>query len=594
MESNNKNHKKNKNYYKYHNNHNNNKQYNKNNHNNKKFYYYKNKKKHQKQDNVVENKEQQLNQQSNNILLDNVEQNNQIQQESQQQYQQQRIQQVLQENTSDYEELEFHPIKKKEKEEIPTKSNFLKYAVVFVLLVGLVFGVSYSFFTYEKDDSRQGDISSGEVYVTLQEQAVTMTLNRMYPRTAEEARARNDNYIDFTVKAKNTSPTKELNYVINISNGDAVVGKTRINPQYLVVDLQEKVNGDYTYIKNAVTLNNFSFDDVIPVNTTSEITKEYRLRIWVSDAIIISDTESNASYTQQEFNNLYANVNVEINAVDRAPLPPICKRATQLHTEKCVNNFSSGSYCWADGYTVDVDYIEYGNLGTSGAMPSVGDAFDCDVNGDGNYSERFYYISPHYNTDTQTFDDETGYATLVYYNIVANGTAYYASGNENWHGPVTAVTNLPTTAQWSNISLKEAERTISACDNSNCSNTPVLTTTNGTNTIENPFDYSNYAARLLTLQELNQSGCDTLSGKSSLGTTGSLKACKFLFEQTKYADNSKTTSGLWVETPNAGNMNYVYYLDGGYRNVSGHNTSLSTSEIGVKPVIDVPYSKIEY
>ena len=287
MEGNNKKKKKNKNYYKYHNNHN---KYHKNNHNNKKFYYYK-KNKHNKKNIVVDNKQTE---QKVNILLNNNEQNNA------QQVINQPIQQVIKENSVDYEELEFEPIKKEKTKYEPNKRNFFKYALGFLVLVAMVFGVSYSFFTYRQEDSRQGDISSGEVYVTLQEQAVSMTLNRMYPRTAEEARARNDNYIDFTIKAKNTSPTKELNYVINITNGEDVVGKTRINPQYLLVDLQEKVNGDYTYIKNAVTLNNFSFDDVIPVNTTSEITKEYRLRIWVSDAIIISDTESNASYTQEQ------------------------------------------------------------------------------------------------------------------------------------------------------------------------------------------------------------------------------------------------------------------------------------------------------
>ena len=40
--------------------------------------------------------------------------------------------------------------------------------------------------------------------------------------------------------------------------------------------------------------------------------------------------------------------------------------------------------------------IEYGNLGKSGDDPISGDAFDCDVNGDGIYdseTERFYYIT---------------------------------------------------------------------------------------------------------------------------------------------------------------------------------------------------------
>ena len=73
----------------------------------------------------------------------------------------------------------------------------------------------------------------------------------------------------------------------------------------------------------------------------------------------------------------------------------ICKRATTLHTEECqhtdTNNFCSGA-----GYTIDgskkTTTITYGSLGTKGTLTS-GDAFDCDVNGDGVYNEateRFY------------------------------------------------------------------------------------------------------------------------------------------------------------------------------------------------------------
>ena len=80
----------------------------------------------------------------------------------------------------------------------------LIYALGAFIIVAIIFGVSYSFFTYSKVDSRQADIASGEVYVRIAEQTVNLTLNKMYPRTNEEARARNDNYIDFTVLAKKT------------------------------------------------------------------------------------------------------------------------------------------------------------------------------------------------------------------------------------------------------------------------------------------------------------------------------------------------------------------------------------------------------
>ena len=132
----------------------------------------------------------------------------------------------------------------------------------------------------------------------------------------------------------------------------------------------------------------------------------------------------------------------------------ICKRATTLHTEKCTQTDDS-MFCSGAGYTTSgskgTSTITYGNLGTSGTL-TTGDSFDCDVNGDGEYNpgtERFYYVSDYYNTSTKSFEKDT--AVLIYYNNVSagspnNNTTYaYDSSGENWHGPRTAISQLPTT-----------------------------------------------------------------------------------------------------------------------------------------------------
>ena len=87
------------------------------------------------------------------------------------------------------------------------------------------------------------------------------------------------------------------------------------------------------------------------------------------------------------------------------------------------------------------------------------------MNGDGVYdpsTERFYYVSDFYNMATRKF--ETDSAVLIYYNNVSAGNpstnslyAYDSSG-ENWHGPRTSIAQLPTTNQWSNVSLKNVNR----------------------------------------------------------------------------------------------------------------------------------------
>ena len=71
--------------------------------------------------------------------------------------------------------------------------NILKYGTSFAVLLLVIFGTSYSYFNYTKEDSRQADISSGEVYVRLVENPQTITLNKMYPMDDNEARERNPN-----------------------------------------------------------------------------------------------------------------------------------------------------------------------------------------------------------------------------------------------------------------------------------------------------------------------------------------------------------------------------------------------------------------
>ena len=224
--------------------------------------------------------------------------------------------------------------------------------------------------------------------------------------------------------------------------------------------------------------------------------------------------------------------------------PKLCKRATTLHTEICSNTDTTG-YCQADGYKLN-GVITYGNLGTKGVLTS-GDAFDCDVNGDGVYdsnTERFYYVSDMTNGVTSDSD----IAVLVYYSNVTAGLptdskilqhdeyAYDLDGNAYKNGPVTAIKQLPTTEQWKNVSLSDTKRDI--------------TDEKGT-VRKTDFSYEGYAARLLTVQEVN-TGCGFTVGSQIYGELSS--KCKYLLENTNYSISSSIGPGLkdlgeWLESP---------------------------------------------
>ena len=264
----------------------------------------------------------------------------------------------------------------------------------------------------------------------------------------------------------------------------------------------------------------------------------------------------------------------------------ICKRATTLHTEECAQTDTT-LYCSGAGYTASgskgTSTITYGNLGTTGTL-TTGDAFDCDVNGDGVYDstkERFYYVSDYYDTNTKTFD--SNYATLIYYNNVSagkpsNNTRYaYDSSGENWHGPRTMLGQLPTTRQWSNVRLTNDVRSI-------ITNTGSNTTSGGT--LPSNFSYKGYSARFLTLQEVKKgTGINIPTWK-----TGELDNFTYLLENTEFS-NSNFQNAWWLENPGSGYSPSAWNVFSDYRYV---NSSTVSHSYGVRPVIEVSKTNIEY
>lgn len=315
----------------------------------------------------------------------------------------------------------------------------------------------------------------------------------------------------------------------------------------------------------------------------------------------------------------------------------ICKRATKLHIDTCNNTnsrtYEHGKYC-TNSYKVG-DKIAYGKFGTKGIL-TTGDAFDCDVNGDGVFDsekERFYYVSD--------LANNTNYAVLLYYNNVSNGqpnnTSYTTYSNISYlskatqdgtklpqgihvrkvndsyeiiksyyicdsssgvrcnyynqektttdnfsevqgivksfrnsinntflTGPVVGKKELPTTSNWNKVVLYNNKRDI--YDSS------------GKLLVRN-FDYSGYAARLLTTQEV-ENGCG-LSFDVEFRMCGHalrkgeandelLKKCSFMLENTGYT-NSNLINNYYLES----------YID--YASLVYESMPLTEANVSSKP-----------
>jgi len=266
-----------------------------------------------------------------------------------------------------------------------------------------------------------------------------------------------------------------------------------------------------------------------------------------------------------------------------------CKRATILHTEECTQT-DLNKYCGRSGYTtsgtIGTTTITYGNEEVTEDILTSGDAFDCDVNGDGVYdskTERFYYVSE--------LDSNSDYAVLVYYNNTTLGIAdntsssliAYYSSLENWHGPVEAIKNLPKAEQWNNVTLTNSNRTITT-------QTGTTSTTGGT--LPSAFSYEGYSSRLLTYQEI----ATACGGDGNPTSYGELDTCNYLLENTKYSSGSNRTSGYWIETTYSYDDEKAWQVNANnfLGNYGVNDDSIYGKFYGVRPAIEVLKTDIQY
>mgnify|MGYP000181282413 CR=1 FL=1 len=360
----------------------------------------------------------------------------------------------------------------------------------------------------------------------------------------------------FTLQNKGS---KAASYTIYLDDVALEASETRMDDSKVKYQLTKNSN------EKVALLNTLSDKVLDSGEIAGSTTNTYSLRVWIDSA-----AENEVMGTI-----LYKQLRVEATQVGaKTTTTAMCKRATTLHKEVCTNAI----YCQPDGYSLNSE-IEYGSLGTKGTLKS-GDAFDCDVNGDGIYdsdTERFYYV-----TD---MDDST--AVLIYYNNVENGkpsnsstTSAYDKSGKNNNGPVTAIEQLPSTSEWRNVSLTSNVRSIIAQDGTN-------STTGGS--LPSNFSYAGYSARLLTVQEINNA-CGIKAGR---WITGELDTCNYLMENTKYSNASIRNYGYWLENPHSGSSGYAWDVYGDGRIVS-YDTVSYAGGIGVRPAIEVLKSNIEY
>ena len=191
--------------------------------------------------------------------------------------------------------------------------------ILIVLLMMIAIGVSYGYFSYYVLGNN-GELISGDIYLDF-EDSNTLNLTKFFPETPSEARARNDNIIIFNISGKNESTT-DVFYKIMLSEGEEKEGYERFNAKDLRFDLveinennqQKTVVSDMSFARLNETV---IYSTNVDAGTNSNITRTYKLRMWLDDRVLISDTDPRADYKatgEHAFKNHYASIKVSVKA----------------------------------------------------------------------------------------------------------------------------------------------------------------------------------------------------------------------------------------------------------------------------------------
>lgn len=198
------------------------------------------------------------------------------------------------------------------------KSNQGNKKIIFIVACALLLvtvGVSYAFFTYVRIGDSNNKLIAGNIYLHYNE-SDTLTIPNAFPETKAEALDRDDNYITFTINGRNDNATRDINYEIYLAPGEEFADQNPLNVSDIVFRLTETVNNVENVIIDEASyadLNNrLIYTGTVLHNTTDEVQRTYKLRMWVNENVMISDTNPNATYDTSYYANSYISVRVDV------------------------------------------------------------------------------------------------------------------------------------------------------------------------------------------------------------------------------------------------------------------------------------------
>ena len=324
------------------------------------------------------------------------------------------------------------------------KRSVLLIGTMVLAIIGII-GVTYAFFSYT-GTSNNSSLVAGDIYMHYYaSNAVIDKLN-----------FHDDNYYEFSVDGKNTS-NKNIVYDINIVQGDNTTGRsTRLADKYLVFTLKEKnennewdtivENQSYSDLSSAVRLH----VDTIDGGTDEEVERVYRLYYKLGNGFLISDTEENATYDEDTWNNdVYASVkvtvtgNFEEKVIDTITITynamggnvtPTSKQVSPSATYGELPNPTKTGYTFLGWTTIQgsTDYLNFTSPITNQSSHTIFANYQANTYTikliDANGEETELPVTYDSSMPTSSVPEKTGYTFQGYYSEPdGQGTKYYNS-----------------------------------------------------------------------------------------------------------------------------------------------------------------------
>ena len=256
------------------------------------------------------------------------------------------------------------------------------------IIIGSVIGVTYAMFTYSNTGASNSKLIAGDIYMKYKDTNREINLSNAVPSATYEG----GDYFEFEITGKNTS-NKTIYYELLLNHGGLPTSGTytetnRIADEFLRFRLVE-VTGTEEGNDLLTTTQYYNIDNeriyvgTIPT-TNVETTTKYRLYCWIDNSLGIG-----VDYTQEEWNNLFASIGVNVNGDFTVKTLPsrtlITYNANGGKVLPSKKEIKSGSTTYGplaeptkDGYTFDGWYSDSGlttkvesTTAISGTLPTT-------------------------------------------------------------------------------------------------------------------------------------------------------------------------------------------------------------------------------